>query len=498
VIQPSFLRAFSYFSTVSIVTAIAVVIQLPLLTGDPGVGWHLMTGRWIVENGLVPTADPFLTTSASKGLIATQWLSDVFFWTVFEQLGFQGLNAVVLSLACITFFYFVGNVAVLSRPSLLALVAGLLFGMAAWSIQLFIRPVMFSFLLFAVLLLIVHRWNEDSKDRSFGLAATSATLFILWANLHPGFAVGLLVLGALVAQEFVKLLRRGEHRSLVAVLALAGAAGATFVNPYGADLHRNIGFLVGNDFFLSLMAEWKSPDFQDATFSPFLFQLLALLLLGMITRVRVSAFEGIVILVLSMLALESRRFIPFFAIASTPLLVRGLDQLGREYVVRLLPSFRRWFSPEESISRLPFPVGCVVLTIVLSLTVHGPIERSINGFSEWRPVAALQSIEADGGSGAIFHSPNHGGLITFSSYPVRRAWIDDRNELNGEEIYREYFELHGLRDGWREVLAKYQFEYLLLDLPSPLAVALRELGGWKELYRDARNVVLKRMASDSL
>ncbi len=471
--------------------------QLPYLIGDPGVGWHLRTGQWIFEHGSIPTVDPFLAVTAPNPLICTQWLADLLYWLIFLGFGFQGLNALVIVSFLVTFLFIVPRICLQSHPSPLVLAVGLCMGAVAGATQLFVRPVHFSFLLFAVCLLFHRTWRSDPERYRIGYLVGLPSLFVLWANLHPAFPLGWIVLVTGLVDLWCG---RGStvwrHR-LILGGSLALCVIGTALNPYGTGLHENIGNLMTSDYFHSLMMEWRSPDFHDRTFRILLVQIAVSLALLALVGWRGSLGDLFLFILFLVLALVSRRYLPFFAIVATPFIVAIMQEAinAKSDVVRRL-RLSNLLNPVPAGS-FRFPLLAVCIVVAISLSRGGSIERGVAAFKDWRPVQAVEAIANNGGTGAIFHSLDHGGYLTFRFYPERRAWIDDRNELNGEEIYREYFELHGLRDGWREVLAKYQFEYLLLDLPSPLAVGLRELGGWEELYRDAKTLVLKKVPSDS-
>ncbi|MEA2847276.1 MAG: hypothetical protein QOG78_2557, partial [Rhodospirillaceae bacterium] len=71
---------------------------VPLLA-DPDTQWHVAIGKWIVENGRVPTVDSHSFTFFGKPWIAKEWLSQVAFAAAFEAGGWGAV--VVLAAAAI-------------------------------------------------------------------------------------------------------------------------------------------------------------------------------------------------------------------------------------------------------------------------------------------------------------------------------------------------------------------------------------------------------------
>jgi hypothetical protein len=70
-----------------------LVLLAPRLLNDPDTYWHIVVGRWIVENGAFPHTDPFSHTMAGAPWIAKEWLSQVLYAQAYA-LG--GWGAVVL------------------------------------------------------------------------------------------------------------------------------------------------------------------------------------------------------------------------------------------------------------------------------------------------------------------------------------------------------------------------------------------------------------------
>src|SRR5690348_7781337 len=54
---------------------IAVTMSRPAqLFGDPGTGWHLATGRYILDTGSIPRADMFSFTAFGRPWVSYSWL----------------------------------------------------------------------------------------------------------------------------------------------------------------------------------------------------------------------------------------------------------------------------------------------------------------------------------------------------------------------------------------------------------------------------------------
>src|SRR6202521_5641889 len=161
---------------------------------DPDLWWHLRTGQLIVETGHVPHTDPFSFTRAGHAWVSHEWLSEVVLYELWKH---GGAAALIVFSAIITTAGFM----LLYLRCLLwggakhwaaaATVLGALASAPSWGV----RPQMFTFTLASLLLCLLDSGNKsgDKKDRR-RLLFWIPPLFLLWLNLHAGFALGLALL----------------------------------------------------------------------------------------------------------------------------------------------------------------------------------------------------------------------------------------------------------------------------------------------------------------
>src|SRR5262249_7787642 len=116
-------------------------------------------------------------------------------------------------------------------PALIASLVSFLLASAHW----LARPHLFS-MLFAVVLLLMLESDERWALWLIG------PMFALWANLHGGWAYGLIVLGAYIVGDAAEWkwgadAARWRPRTRRHAVALGLAALGTLLNPYGLRLH---------------------------------------------------------------------------------------------------------------------------------------------------------------------------------------------------------------------------------------------------------------------
>lgn len=281
----------------------------------PDTSWFLALGRWIYEHGAVPDLDPFSWTAAlgsaqgqpsavglnevnqfvANHFVVSQWLSALISYLSTLSGGLLTLlmlNAVVVVTAFLSLP--IGFVARRGAPFVTGLALVLLALLTA-----FLCPTsgteIFSYLFIAIFLQVVHHarsallWHDE---KIFRIAYILVPLMVLWANLHIGFVIGLLilsgcllgtVLGEAVAKRFYRTLPAAalvtptvnklvppNALSVELVIALAGSLLASLVTPYGFKLWASVP---------SLLASSVSSTYSSLAFLPFGLLCLAFLLL---------------------------------------------------------------------------------------------------------------------------------------------------------------------------------------------------------------------------
>ena len=491
-----------------------VVLAGGSFAGDPGIGWHMRTGQTIANQLSIPREDPFLFSSQGSEWICNQWLADLIFWAVYSAGGWPLLHILAVGLGLATYVCILpGAWRGEPIPRLLAILA-LFLGILLGSIQWMIRPVIFSFFLFA----LAYREASNLCEGNESLATWRTVLrlcllFLLWANIHPAFILGLYVLAAGLCDCLwsCRLVGRRDWRKIfILAAAVIGPCLATLVNPYGIGLHRAAWRLGQDRYFMQLNVEWLSPDFRDPLFWPFLAVLF--LLIGFRMWAGKSSwriFDLLLVPVFVCLSLLHRRYIPFFSIIAIVPLSRsfwnaiccGAPQSGQHGLVGKI---------KETIVRLDglcAPRGCggfsigpylpvVFMAVASFVLMFHRLPGSRPGDSspdEFFPKSAIDYIEFSSREGGkIFNHPNWGGYITWRLWPKHKAFIDDRNELNGRERYEEFFKINRLEHGWRELLSAYEIDWLLIKPDSALARGVTPQEGWHERHRDAQAVLFER------
>ncbi|MBI4908519.1 MAG: hypothetical protein HY820_33175 [Acidobacteria bacterium] len=480
-----------------------------MIEGDTG--WHIRAGEWIIENGRVPDKDIFSFSKPGEPWFAWEWLWDV----VFAWLhGWGGLAAVVLVslfLTCTVALILYREVLRQSGNCLLAI--GLTYlALAAGSIHWWARPHMFTLLFGLAAFILLERARTESMRRLWLLPP----MVVLWTNLHAGFIVAVLMIAAYAAGELLTGLlapeMEGRRQALTRSGKFAGIAAASLaaslVNPYHYQLHTHIYRYLTTEWHFQNVAEFFSVSFQ--TPAARYFEILLILSLAAafwhLTRKR---FTYVFLLVgWTHLALFAGRNIALFALVAAPLTgfaarewAESLEKANvADWPKRLWRSFAGLASEIgviESMRRMPLARMAGIAGVTLLYLSPGAPARFRAGFDETYPSKALPALAAYI-QGRIFTTDEWGDYLIYSFYPRIKVFVDGRSDFYGESFDQKYVDIVGVKPGWREALATYGIDTVLLPVTTPMAGALKESRGWRVVYDDGVAIVFRASAADGI
>jgi hypothetical protein len=495
---------------------VLALLQMQGFADDPGVGWHLKTGEWIVEHQSVPVMEPFLFSLDKRAWRADQWLSDLLIFLTYQRGSWAALYAAFSAIFLLTFWGPLYTFVVRRKVCSVAALISVFLTQRLASIHFVLRPVLLSFLMFAVSFVLILRAFEgacrgesQSKKRIIGCAA----LFALWANIHPSFVLGLVALVVAILALPLELARREKKSTLWVGLLGLGALGAvvfgTFINPYGIELYQtHIDHLLRG----GATSEWLPLALNSAEGDLFLGLLFVIgggAIISSSIRDKISVFEGALLLLFAALTLNGVRFLPYFAIVACAPLAIALTEisswLGAK--ARALLSLRLIAIGErvEAFCKRREAGGfCVFLSaatlalwgvLAQSVPLYGIIGQSVYGPSRSRqPIEMIeylakevQSIEPAG----VLADPNWGGAVTWYGGGRLKPVLDDRENLNQD--YDRFFTL--MRSGDDRAFKKYaqdaSVHYSLIRANEPLGAKLADSEDFEVLKRDSLAILVR-------
>jgi hypothetical protein len=462
---------------------------------DPGIGWHLVTGRWILETRALPREDFFSFTALGRPWITYSWLFEAG-GAALEHVGGLPLFAA----ACVLVY---ALIPVLVFRRCLRLGAGLFPALFATVLAYMIlashalaRPHIFTYLFFA---LTLERLSDVQEGRA-GVASLAwlPLIAVVWCNVHSGFPAGLTIVGIFAAVAGVRgVVRRDPdegRRARAFALALAAMLLATFVNPNGWWLHaeivRHLGMATTRYF-----SEFQSPDFHPSDVSIFAFELTILLVVGIVGLVgrRLPWVEVVLLVFFLHEGLESVRHMNLFAIVAAPIIAREVSRpLARRFP--RLDARSREIVAEQAALRAPlvyFPALSAVF-LLLALVRALPFPSTLIGIQLTRGAADFIA-ERQGDFRRAFNTDDLGGSLIYRFWPDLRVFVDDRIGIYGDDfIMNEYFKVLYAKPGWRDVLDRYHLTAAVVSKETVTTELLRASPSWKVAYEDDKNVIFLR------
>jgi len=474
----------------------AMAIRAPV---DTDTWWHLRAGREVLERGHILRTDPFSHTRYGSPWTAYTWLSEVILYWLFHHFSYAGLGVLigVVVAVAFAFVYLQMEGGPFIRAFIIVLAA------ATSAVTWIARPHLASFLLTAFLSYLLYLFKWRRVNRLWLLPP----LFVLWVNLHAGYALGFMVLLAFVIGEALNHLLASVCPSdgpivswrgigmvvaiaLLSFLLLAVHPNTTKMWTYYLETVR-IGAL--QDF----IQEWQSPDFHPLYAQPFIWLLLATLAAVGLSGRRVDGTDLALVAMFAYASLLAGRNFGPFALLAAPVLSRHaaplLARCGWPGRPRPRPTPR---------SRLLFGalnLGLLLTVVALAVAkIWTPLSPAFNRQQERKslPVDAVAWIREHHPPGEIFNPYNWGGYLIWSLYPDYRVFVDGRTDLYGDAFLREYLSVQLGRPGFEETLDEHGVNLVLTYPDDALSNQLACIGGWEEVYRDQVAVVWVREDAD--
>lgn len=473
------------------------------MLGDAGIGWHIRTGELILHTGSVPHSDPFSSTMSGKPWYAWEWLYDLIVGGLHRETGLNGVVFFDALIIAVTFALVFRQM--LARGSGLGVAVGmLLLVVSASSIHFLARPHVLSWLFTVIFFDVLAAFENDGNPRRL---MWLPAIMLLWANLHGGFLLGLVLVGIHFLAEWAGSTGWGARgdRELAArkakQLALAGAitGAVTLANPYGYQLHLHIYRYLGDRFLMDHIDEFLSPNFHGLPQKCFAGILLLVIVGAATTPKRLRASQVMVILFAVYSGLFASRNIPIssmlLALVMAPHLSASITERWRPWMERVTGFWTRVEAMESGLRGHLWPTLAVLLGIWVCAQ-HGRLgsmQLMDAHFDAKRfPANAVDWLARTGVSEPVFCPDYWGGYLIYRRFPEMPVVVDDRHDLYGAEYLKNYLKLMRVEPGWESALEQMHTNWILLPYGSTAATLLREVPRWKVAYQDETSTIFTR------
>jgi hypothetical protein len=452
-------------ATIIVAGAGAGLVRETVRTGLSGdVFYELAAGRWMLAHHAILRHDVFTYTVAGR-----RWLD--------EEWGFQVLLAwLVAHVGPVSYWLVSGGASTAALLASLALWrrngagwlwAGALSVVAAagLSVGLTPRPQDLSYLLFALLLLLLRLARQSPR----WLAAVPV-LMLAWANVHGSFLLGLVVVAVELGWSAVVSRSATQHVRQLG-LCLFASTVATFANPAGPRLLA-YAFHVSSSPALASIQEWQSPDFHvplllAITAGPLLFLTAAIAF----AKTSLGPQQVLLALALFVATLHAVRFAPYFDLAACAALAPwhpfGLETLRP--------------------SPLAMPAAIALAAALLAGPHVPPGATQVRG-PLGSPVAATNFLARQ--RGRSFTTYWWGDYLDYRGI---RVFVDGRTDLYfGTEVLASYIRVSELQMSPDKFLSRWRVKWVMWPKGAALATYLAHDPLWATVFQAQGAVVFER------
>lgn len=483
---------------------------------EPDIWWQLLSGRWMLDNGAVTRTDVFSYTMAGTPWVNVKWLYEV--WIAFLEKGLgphgvmllQALVNVAIVYLLLRLMLFLTRHIGRQMSTLYSVVAALLF-LVASEFRMAGRPEMISHLLTVVYIFILWRSDNYNWKRILWLIP----LQCLWANMHEGYPVGMVITGVYAAGGLLAYAMSKNRSYLQAAGRLsavwAGMAIAILANPNTIQLWKQpfeiFRQLKVNKYTTELYSI-ANPEYwtMQAKIHVALFTAVCLFWIWkMVTNKKskqpvsfTPAMVGYLILVpvFGYLSFTANRNIPFAQMAIIPSVPLLFTWLAARLKISAASFYRVAAKRTVLISTLIAAIFYVTVVSNAFYIKTGSVNRyGLHVNTLHNPTAAAEFLKKYKPKGPAFSDYFVSSYLLWSLYPDFKSYIDLRDlDIFSADFFEDYFDLYNHPRKFYDLDSTYKFNYIVLSTSQ--LTGLQQYLYWGEnfnvVYIDPVSVVMVR------
>lgn len=435
--------------------------------------WMISTGRYIVENGEIPTINPF-TIHDGYEIIVQQWLTAVFNYEAYIHFGNIGFIVTAILMSLFSLFLCHRYVSLFTSDVNIKI---LLISVAAFAFSTFAatRPTIFTIPVVLLELMNLEKWNGEKKKIRYLLPLIFLSVFEI--NIHAALWPLLLILTlpyivpgyALNFKYFVaELLNR---KWLIVVDIFMFLCG--FLNPNGVNAMLYLVKSYKKTALMNSILELQKPAILGI-WGIFLIVQIVFLVLYLREYGTNSDFSKVFLAAGTIfMSCTAVRNVWMAAIGCLPLFASMLPDMilfRKEHIYEL------W----KTIILNAVLLGCIV--IILPEVVGQIKNKEIPA----KDAAEYLASVADPDKERLYTSFDNGGMFEWYGFKV---YTDARPELFTKEINKKESiddEIYNVEYGfinYRDFIDKYDFTYIVVNDDTPFAYYLENDTKWTDVYK---------------
>lgn len=463
---------------------------------SPDIWMHLASGRWMLEHGSVATTDVFSFTAKGSPWVNTNWLFQFVIAILEKVFGPHGtmllqslVNVAVVFLLLRTLLLFAVKTGeqVSTFFSVIAVIAVLALAGTAMTGG----PAMMSLLFTALFMYLL--WNAD--DYSWKKIWWLIPLQCVWANMHEGFIIGLLLVASYVIGNLITKSKAGTQPLLRLGIVLLGMGLVTLANPYGIGIWNTKMFTapVADKFSDNVFAYSNGVYWTSLAIVHHVLFMLAVLYWGYRFRQNKKGVKALAItpalggylvalLVLELLSLALNTNIPFAATAVFPTIPLALVAIVQILKLQKKDFYIKLAKKTAMVSAVPAAI--FYIAIVSNKFYKATASTATYGLHispMQNPTNAVDFIRTNNLKGPAFSDHTIAPYLLWELYPQYKAYIDTRGkEVYSSKLYKNYLELNNNAMPFNSIDSQYKFNYLIFRTTELLP--LQYMHYWGEGY----------------
>jgi hypothetical protein len=464
------------------------------LLQDADTALHIRIGQQILASGAIPRADPFSSSKPGQTWYAFEWLSEVALAGVYNLAAYKGV-VLLAGLAIALYLTLLLKYTVWRGANGMIALVVVLMSATASTIHFHARPHIVTLLLLTAAIWILE-YNRKIGGRLIWILVP---LTALWANLHGGFVIFLVLLAiravgcAAEAYFWPELApeRWPEARQLG--ILTAACSLASLANPYGFYLHLHIFDTLQSAWIQANVSEFQSPVFR----SEVMYYLMFLLFAGLASIIPLIQSRRLVeplwIVFLAYASLTSARHAPIFIVVAAPIIAleatrwwnTAAEGRSRKSSVGALHEMTANFSSRLAGTSILIPAFIALLVWIPGLSWP----QAFNC-----PAVPMKLVERHLdllASGRLFTSDQIADYLIFRNQG-QKVFIDSRHNYYGDRIGNDYLQIAGGGSHWRGLLDQYRIDVLLAETNAPITSLAGATPGWVKIDDDSEYTLLAR------
>ena len=440
------------------------------LLKDADTGFHIMIGRFFLENGHVPVQDIFSFTVPGKEWVAFSWGTGLIFALMDSIMQLNGVVLICILLILVT-LYITYKLLMKWKINFFIIALSIFALTSLTSIHWLARPHLFTIFLTCLTFYLLELAKDNNK-----YYYPIPIIMMIWVNMHPGFISGFFLLILYLVGNLIELLMTKDQDDVITYnkrlktlgIILIASFLLTLLNPYGLSSYYYIYDTLKSSSIVNLTLEYHSPNFHG-TYAVIVFEFLIIAFIFIAFRIKNKVLDMPKILVLLLwthLALFALRNIAIFAVIAIPCFALTLQTYLNELKLKRFEILSNNFlTVEKSLNYHLWPILVVCFIVFCSLTNYKVNDKLLVNcqFSErYLPVKAMKYLENNPLKGNMFNLDNWGGYIIYS-YPQIKVFMDGRLDMYQQDFIAEYQKVTRVTPEWEDILDKYKVDWILIS-----------------------------------